>query len=91
MYLNIGSDMAVRDKSIIGIFDMDKATVSKRTRMFLEAKQQENKVINAATDIPKSFIVCNWGMDVVVYISQISSKTLLKRAQEEGAWLSMGE
>ena len=79
MYLNIGSDMAVRDKSIIGIFDMDKATVSKRTRMFLEAKQKENKVINAATDIPKSFIVCNWGMDVVVYISQISAPTLLKR------------
>ena len=44
-----------------------------------EAKQQENKVINAATDIPKSFIVCNWGMDVVVYISQISAQTLLKR------------
>lgn len=79
MYLHLGQDVLIKKSDIIGIFDMDKATVSKRTRMFLEAKQQENKVINAATDIPKSFIVCNWGMDVVVYISQISAQTLLKR------------
>ncbi|MBQ6823722.1 MAG: DUF370 domain-containing protein [Clostridia bacterium] len=79
MYLHLGQDVLIKKSDIIGIFDMDKATVSKRTRMFLEAKQKENKVINAATDIPKSFIVCNWGMDVVVYISQISAPTLLKR------------
>ena len=34
MYLNIGSDLAVRDKSIIGIFDMDSGSTSKRTREF---------------------------------------------------------
>ena len=79
MYLHLGQDVLIKKSDIIGIFDMDKATVSKRTRMFLEQKQKENKVINAATDIPKSFIVCNWGMDVVVYISQISAQTLLKR------------
>ena len=79
MYLHLGQDVLIRKSDIIGIFDMDKATVSKRTRTFLEAKQKENKVINAATDIPKSFIVCNWGMDVVVYISQLSAQTLLKR------------
>ena len=36
MYLSIGNDMAVRDSSIIGIFDMDNTTTSKRTREFLE-------------------------------------------------------
>lgn len=79
MYLHLGQDILIRKADIIGIFDMDKATVSKRTRLFLEAKQKEGKLVNAATDIPKSFIVCNWGMDVVVYISQISAQTLLKR------------
>ena len=29
MYLSIGNDMAVRDTSIIGIFDMDNTTTSK--------------------------------------------------------------
>lgn len=79
MYLHLGQDLLIKKSDIIGIFDMDKATVSKRTRMFLEAKQKDGKVVNVATDIPKSFIVCNWGMDVVVYISQISAQTLLKR------------
>ncbi|MBQ8893687.1 MAG: DUF370 domain-containing protein [Clostridia bacterium] len=79
MYLHLGQDVLIKKSDIIGIFDMDKATVSKRTRMFLAAKEKENKLINVSTDIPKSFIVCNWGMDVVVYISQISAQTLLRR------------
>ena len=36
MYLNIGNDMAVRERSIIGIFDLDNTSTSKRTRQFLE-------------------------------------------------------
>ena len=36
MYLSIGNDMAVRQSSIIGIFDMDNTSTSKRTKLFLE-------------------------------------------------------
>ena len=32
MYLSIGNDMAVRDGSIIGIFDLDNTSTSRRTR-----------------------------------------------------------
>ena len=45
MYLDIGKDMAVRDKSIIGIFDMDNTTTSLRTREFLNAAEQEGQVV----------------------------------------------
>ena len=41
MYLSIGNDMAVRDSSIIGIFDLDNTSTSRRTREFL-AKSEEN-------------------------------------------------
>ena len=37
MYLSIGNDMAVRESSLIGIFDLDNTTTSRRTREFLEA------------------------------------------------------
>ena len=40
MYLSIGSDMAVRDTSIIGIFHMDNTTTSKRTREFLSQAER---------------------------------------------------
>lgn len=79
MYLHLGQEVLIKKSDIIGIFDMDKATVSKRTRLFLAAKEKEHKVINVATDLPKSFIVCGKGTNVVVYISQISAQTLLKR------------
>ena len=36
MYLSIGNDMAVRQSSIIGIFDMDNTSTSRRTKLFLE-------------------------------------------------------
>ena len=44
MYLNIGGDMAVRDRSIVGIFDLDNTSTSKRTREFLETAEKEGQV-----------------------------------------------
>ena len=56
MYLSIGNDMAVRDTSIIGIFDMDNTTTAKRTREFLETAEQEGQVV-PCDDLPKSFVL----------------------------------
>ena len=44
MYLSIGNDMAVRDTSIIGIFDMDNTSTSKRTREFLTKAEKEDMI-----------------------------------------------
>ena len=41
MYLSIGNDMAVRDSSIVGIFDLDNTSTSRRTREFLEMAEKE--------------------------------------------------
>ena len=45
MYLSIGNDMAVRESSIIGIFDMDNTSTSKRTRAFLEEAEKQGKAM----------------------------------------------
>ena len=79
MYLHLGQETLIKTKDIIGIFDLDKATVSKRSRNYLTAKEKEGKVFNVATDLPKSFIVCLQDGQEVVYISQLSAQTLLKR------------
>ena len=78
MYLNIGNDMSVRASSVVGIFDMDNTTTSKRTRLFLEAAQREGAIV-PCDDLPKSFIVTmEYGM-MRVYESTLSSGTLEKR------------
>lgn len=78
MYLSIGNDMAVRDSSIIGIFDMDNTTTSKRTRLFLEKAEQDGEVV-PCDDLPKSFILtAEYGLDRV-YLTNLSTATLEKR------------
>ena len=78
MYLNIGNDMAVREKSIIGIFDMDNTSTSRRTREFLEKSERDGQVV-PCDDLPKSFILTQeYGMDRV-YLTTLSSATLEKR------------
>ena len=78
MYLSIGNDMAVRDSSIIGIFDMDNTTTSKRTREFLEKNEQEGQVV-PCDDLPKSFVVtAEYGFDRI-FLTSLTSATLEKR------------
>ena len=78
MYLNIGNDMAVRESSIIGIFDMDNTSTSKRTRIFLNQAEQEGQVV-PCDDLPKSFVLtAEYGLSRV-YLTSLSSSTLEKR------------
>ena len=78
MYLSIGNDMAVRDKSIIGIFDIDNTSTSKRTREFLAHAEKEGQVV-PCDDLPKSFVLtAEYGLDRV-YLTSLSSATLEKR------------
>ena len=78
MYLNIGNDMAVRDRSIIGIFDLDNTSTSKRTREFLEKSEKEGEVV-PCDDLPKTFILtAEYGLNRV-YLTALSSATLEKR------------
>lgn len=78
MYLSIGNDMAVRDSSIIGIFDMDNTSTSKRTRTFLAKAEKEGQVV-PCDDLPKSFVLtAEYGLDRV-YLTSLSSATLEKR------------
>ena len=78
MYISIGNDMAVRSSSIVGVFDMDNTTTSKRTRMFLEKAQEEGLNV-PCDDLPKSYVVTvEYGM-TRVYESTLSSSTLEKR------------
>ena len=78
MYLSIGNDMAVRDHSIIGIFDMDNTTTSKRTREFLSKAEADGEVI-PCDDLPKSFVVtAEYGLHRV-HLTALNTYTLERR------------
>ena len=78
MYLSIGNDMAVRDSSIIGIFDLDNTTTSKRTREFLTRAEKEGQVV-PCDDLPKAFVLtAEYGLSQV-HLTSLSAYTLEKR------------
>ncbi len=78
MYLSIGNDMAVRDRSIIGIFDLDNTSTSRRTREFLEKSEQEGQVV-PCDDLPKSFVLTSEYGFSRVHLTALTSATLEKR------------
>lgn len=81
MYLHLGQDTVVTFDEIIGIFDLDTATIGKATRDYLKNAEDNGRVVNVSYELPKSFIVCGDKKEKTVYISQISSSTLLKRTR----------
>ena len=78
MYLNIGNDMAVREQSIIGIFDLDNTSTSKRTREFLNQSEKEGQVV-PCDDLPKSFILTDEYGIQRIFLTSLSASTLEKR------------
>ena len=80
MYLHLGQGMAVPYEDIIGIFDLDNTTGSHITRAFLERSEKKGNVVNISDDLPKSFVICENENGEKVYLSQLSSQTLLKRS-----------
>ena len=78
MYLSIGNDMAVRSRSIIGIFDLDNTSTSKRTREFL-TKSEENGEVVPCDELPKSFVLTSeYGFNRV-RLTSLNAMTLEKR------------
>ncbi|MDO5000713.1 MAG: DUF370 domain-containing protein [Eubacteriales bacterium] len=80
MYLHLGKGTVIDEREIIGIFDLDITSQSHITRQYLNLSERSGIVMNAAEDIPKSFVVCAGG-ERKVYLSQMASSTLLRRAE----------
>ena len=83
MFLHLGQDTIITTEDIIGIFDLDTSTVMKSTRDFLSTMTKENRVITIGYELPKSFVLTydKKKKEKTMYISPISSVTLLKRIE----------
>ncbi len=83
MFLHLGQDTIITTEEIVGIFDLDTSTVMKSTRDFLSMMTKAKKVINVSYELPKSFVLTydKKTKEKTMYISPISSVTLLKRIE----------
>ena len=82
MYLHLGQSVVVPHKEILGIFDLDNASWAYKTREFLERAEAVGRAVWLGDDLPRSFVVVGReDQPPTVYISQLSSSTLLGRVE----------
>ena len=81
-YLHIGQNAMLPEKRIIGIFDLDNTSYSKRTQVFLEKAEQNGQVV-PCDDLPKSFVLtAEYGLSQV-HLTSLNAYTLEKRLGKE--------
>ena len=74
VYLPLGNDMSVREKSIIGIFDMDNTSTSKWTREYLNRAEKQGEIV-PFDELPTSFVLTTeYGMHRIFFSEQPTRK-----------------
>ena len=57
MYMHLGQETVVRERDIIGIFDLDNTTVGRHTRKTPNLAEKDGRVVNVTDDLPKTFVI----------------------------------
>ena len=85
MYLFLGQSTVIREREVIGVFDLDNASTSATTKAFLKSAQQGGQIVEVSPgELPKSFVVCVDKDGITrVYLSQMATATLRKRTKEQ--------
>lgn len=82
MYLHLGSGTVVNTANIIAIMDLESSSMSANSRDFLRVIEEEGFVRNVSEELPKTFVICEIDGQSVVYVTNISSKALARRAEK---------
>ncbi len=84
MYLHVGRGTIIKKDKIIGIFDLDTATVSATTKTMLRHMEQKGQVVYKDSDLPRSFVLCTDKKgNRHIQLSRISAQGLLGRATKD--------
>ena len=77
MYIHIGAGYNVRDREVIGCFDMDGKWDSTLTKEFLKNAERDGKTDMAGMDLPRTFVLT----DKKIIFTHISTSAIVGRAE----------
>ncbi len=84
MKLWLSDEVSVKKKSIVGIFDMDTATVGKATLTTLKRLEREGSLTVTTGDVPVSLVLCEDGGKESLYLTRNAVRVLGRRAARRG-------
>ena len=79
-FVYVGGGTALDRDNIVGVFDLDNTSWSYLTRQTLSRAERDRRVVNAAEDLPRSFILCG---DENVILTQPTAATLARRLDDQ--------
>ena len=80
-YLPLENGRWLHKDGVVVIADLDKSTIARQTRIFLEKKEKEGLLTVASAGLPKSFIVYDDGRKEQVFLSVFSPDILKNRIE----------
>lgn len=85
MYLHIGNGITIKKQTIIGIFDLDSATVSSVTKKYINKNEKEGNILYGDYDLPRAFVLHEdkEKKKYKIKLSRISSQGLKIRAESD--------
>lgn len=89
LYLHAGGNRNIRKDEILGIFDLDHATVSRVTKQFLSCAEKRGEVELISEELPKSFLVTAPSMKAFPSVKAHHKETERKqKTPGQKIWLS---
>ena len=79
MLIHIGNGYLVRERDVVGIFDLDGDVTPEITTEFLKKKEASGETESAVLDLPRSFVLEVADGHQKVILSHISSGALVGR------------
>ncbi len=80
-YLQLEKGESIDKKDIIGIFDIEIASLSSGTKEIFRRKEEEKGVVSLSNDLPKSFLICDGEYGDTMYLSGLSTESIKKRLE----------
>lgn len=79
MFLHLGENVVIPLKEVIAIFDIESSS-NVDTNRFLKIAEEDGFIKRITKDTPKSFVLTERKKKSIIYLSPISSVTLVKRS-----------
>ena len=82
MYVHIGKDLVINSDNIIAILDIESLEKKKSLEEVLQNLKISDKIIDVSEENKKSLIIIKKNNENLGYITNISTTTLAKRAND---------
>ena len=85
MFLHLSSNESVLKRNVVGVFNLETASVQTDTKNFLKQSQKDMRTVTLGRDIPEAFVLCDDEYAETMYLTCISAETIEKRCMRKTA------